>query len=149
MSATLKLRIITPERVVLEQEVEQVTATAVDGQLSILPNHEPLVTPLAIDILQYKYTSPETKHKEEDFAAIMGGVLEVKNNEVTVLSDVAELDTEVDAARAKQAKERAEAEKTTKTDKLDVYVAEMAISRAIARLKATEFRQRKKSRSSM
>ena len=139
--AGLKLRIITPERVVLEQDVDQVTATAVDGQLSILPGHEPIVTPLAIDILHYKTA------KEEDFAAIMGGVLEVKNNEVTVLSNVAELDTEVDVARAHQAKERAEAEKTQKTDKLDVYVAEMAISRAIARMKAAGLRERRRGRS--
>ncbi len=136
----LKLRIVTPERVVLEQEVEQVTATAVDGELSILPDHEPIVTALAIDMLRYKL------NKEEEFAAIMGGILEVKNNEVTILSDVAELDMEVDVARAKQAKERAEAEKTQKTDKLDVYVSELAISRAIARLKAYEFRQRRRGR---
>ncbi len=138
MAASLKLRIVTPERVVLETDVEQVTATAVDGELSILPEHEPLVTALAIDILRYK------TNKEDDFAAVMGGILEVKNNEVTVLSDVAELDTEVDVARAHQAKERAEAEKTTKTDKLDVYVTEMAISRAIARMKAVQLRERRR-----
>ncbi|MBX9687025.1 MAG: ATP synthase F1 subunit epsilon [Candidatus Obscuribacterales bacterium] len=143
MPGTLTLRIVTPERIVLETQVEQVTATSVDGELSILPEHEPLVTALAVDVLRYR------ANREEDFAAIMGGILEVKNNEVTVLSDAAELDTEVDAARAHQAKEKAEAERTQKTDKLDVYVSEMAISRAIARLKATEFRQRKRSSRSM
>lgn len=128
----LKLRIITPERIVLETNVMQVTACAVDGELSILPDHEPLVTPLSIDMLRYK------TEKEEEFAAVMGGILEVKNNEVTVLSDAAELDVEIDQARARQAREKAEAEKTQKTDKLDVYVAELAISRAIARLKTHE-----------
>ena len=143
MPGTLKLRIVTPERIVLEQDVEQVTATSVDGELSILPDHEPLVTALAIDILRYK------KNKEDDYAAVMGGILEVKNNEVTVLSDVAELDTEVDVARAKQAQERAEAEKMQKTDKLDVYASELAISRAIARMKAFEQKQRRRSKGSM
>lgn len=140
MPATLTLRIVTPERVVLEQEVDQVTATSVEGQLSILPEHEPLVTALAIDILQYKHG------KEEDIAAVMGGILEVKNNQVTVLSDAAELDTEIEAERARVAKEKAEAEKLQKTDKLDVYVAEMALSRAIARLKATDLRNIRKGR---
>lgn len=138
MPGQLKLRIVTPERIVLEQEVEQVTATAVDGELCILPDHEPIVTALAIDMLRYKL------NKEEEFASVMGGILEVKNNEVTILSDVAELDTEIDVARAHQARDKAEAEKLTKTDKLDVYMSEMAISRALARLKAFEFRQRRR-----
>lgn len=138
MPGTLKLRIVTPEKVVLETDVEQVTATSVDGELSILPDHEPLVTALAIDTLRYKL------NKEDEFAAVMGGVLEVKNNEVTVLSDLAELDTDIDVAKAHEDKQKAEAEKLQKTDKLDVYVTEMAISRAVARLKAHEFRQRKR-----
>ena len=138
MPGTLKLRIITPEGIVLETDVEQVTATAVDGELSILPDHEPIVTTLAIDMLRYKL------NKEDEFAAVMGGILEVKNNEVTVLSDMAELDADIDAARALDDKARAEAEKMQKTDKLDVYVSELAISRALARLKAHEFKQRKR-----
>lgn len=138
MPGSLKLRIVTPERIVLEKDVAQVTATAVDGELSILPDHEPIVTPLSIDMLRFR------EDKEEEFAAIMGGILEVKNNEVTVLSDAAELDTEIDIARAKQARERAEAEKTQKQDKLDVYVAELALSRALARLRTHEISKTRK-----
>lgn len=136
----LTLRIITPERIVLEEQVDEVTATAIDGELSILPGHEPLVTALKMDVLRY------VANKEDEFAAVMGGILEVKNNEVTVLSDVAELDREIEHARAVQAKERAMAEATQKTDKLDVYVTEMAIGRAMARLKAVEFREQRKRR---
>jgi len=138
MAGTLKLRIVTPERIVLETDVEQVTATSVDGELSILPDHEPLITALAIDMLRYKL------NREDEFAAVMGGILEVKNNEVTILSDMAELDTDIDAAKAHEDKAKAEAEKLQKTDKLDVYVSEMAISRAVARLRAHEFRQRRR-----
>ena len=138
MPGTLKLRIVTPERVVLEQDVEQVTATAVDGELSILPDHEPIVTALAIDMLRYRL------NKEDEYAAVMGGILEVKNNEVTILSDLAELDTEIDVAKAHMDKEKAEAEKLEKSDKLDVYVSELAISRAVARLRVHEFKVRKR-----
>lgn len=138
MAGALNLKIITPERIALEAQVESVQATAVDGELCILPNHEPLVTALAIDMLRYR------AGKEEEVAAVMGGILEVRNNEITVLTDAAELDTEIDVARANVARERAEAEKTQKTDKLDVYVTELAISRAIARLKAVEYRQRRR-----
>ena len=138
MPGTLTLRIVTPERVVLEQEVEQVTATSVDGELSILPDHEPLVTALGIDLLRYKV------NKEDEVAAVMGGILEVRNNQVTILSDAAELDTEIEVERARIAKEKAEAEKLQKTDKIDVYVTEMAIGRAMARMRAVEFRQTRK-----
>lgn len=138
-SNTLTLRIISPDRIVLnDTEVDQVSATAVDGGISILPGHEPLVTALAVDVLTYK------KGNKEESAAIIGGIMEVSKNEVTILTDAAELDAEIDEARASQAKARAEAEKTQKTDKLDVYVSEMALSRAIARLKAAELSRRRK-----
>lgn len=138
MASKFKLNIITPERVVLETEAEKLTATAVDGELTILPNHEPLVTALGIDILRY------TKDGVEESAAVIGGILEVNNEEVHVLSNVAELGVEIDQARANDAKARAEAEKIQKTDKLDTYLTEMALARAIARLKAVEFAQRRK-----
>lgn len=130
--ATLNLKIITPERVVLEDTVDKITAVANDGELTILPGHEPLVTTLAIDVLRYSHKG------EEATAAVIGGILAVNEGSVEVLSDVAELDVEIDEARAHQARSRAEAEKTQRTDKMDVYISEMALSRAIARLKCAE-----------
>jgi F-type H+-transporting ATPase subunit epsilon len=130
MSSTLTLKIITPERVVLEQPVDEVAATAIDGEFAVLPGHIPLVTALANDVLRYKSADGES------IVAILGGILEVNNNTVTVLSDAAELSTEIDEARARQAKERSEAQKSQRIDNIDVYSAEMAFSRAAARLKA-------------
>ncbi|MBX9947609.1 MAG: ATP synthase F1 subunit epsilon [Candidatus Obscuribacterales bacterium] len=137
-AGTLNLKIITPDRIVFEAPVKQVTARAVDGELTILPEHEPLVTALAIDIVEFKGES------SFDTAAVIGGVMEVQDNNVTIVSNVAELDTEIDEARANQAKARLEAERTQKTDKIDVQVAEMALSRAMARLKAVELTKRRK-----
>jgi F-type H+-transporting ATPase subunit epsilon len=164
-AGTMFLKIITPERIVLEAPVKKVTARAVDGELTILPDHEPIVTALAIDIVEFQGES------SFDTAAVIGGVMEVKKGEdalkersareketkekeldniipdatyVTIVSNMAELDTEIDEARAKQAKDRLEAEKTQKTDKLEVQVAEMALSRAMARLKAVELTKRRK-----
>jgi F-type H+-transporting ATPase subunit epsilon len=130
MTTPLTLKIITPERIVLEQPVDEVSATAIDGQFAVLPGHIPLVTALANDVLSYKSGGTES------IVAVLGGILEVSNNTVTILSDAAELASEIDEARARQAKERAEAEKSQKVDKLDVYTAEMSFSRAAARLKA-------------
>jgi len=137
------LKILTPERLVLEQQVDEVAACAIDGEFAVLPNHIPLVTALAFDILRYKAGGSEY------IASVLGGILEVSNNTVTVLSDSAELATEIDEARARQAKERAEAEKTQRTDKLDIYVAEMAFSRAMARLKAADLSRRRHGRDSL
>jgi F-type H+-transporting ATPase subunit epsilon len=132
MANTINLKIITPERIVFESPVDQVTAVSRDGELTILPGHEPLVTTLAIDVMRFK------RQGEEETAAIIGGIMEVSTSEVTIMSDMAELDVEIDETRAKQAKEKAEAEKIQKTDKIDVYVSEMALSRAMARLRAAE-----------
>jgi F-type H+-transporting ATPase subunit epsilon len=134
----LSLKIITPERVVLEKQVESVTATAIDGELQILPHHEPIITALAIGVLRY------SEGKSEETAAVLGGVMEVGENTVTVLSDMAELGTEIDEARAHESAQRAEAEKTQKEDKLELYLAEMALSKAMARLKAAELSKRRR-----
>jgi len=128
----MKLKLITPDKIVMNREVDMVVARGTAGEFAVMPGHEPLVATLAIDVLRF------THQGEEQAAAVLGGILEVRGDEVTILSDVAELADEIDEARAKQAKERAEAEKTQKTDKLDVYTSEMAIGRAIARLKAAE-----------
>ncbi len=136
----LNLKIITPERILLEKEVDEVSATAVDGSFAVLPDHEPLVTALALDVLRYKAKGTE------EVVAVLGGVLEVNNNTVTVLSDAAELGSEIDEARARQAEARAEAEKTQRTDKLELYVTEMALARAMARLKAFHITKRRGSR---
>ena len=138
MAEKLMLKIITPERIVTEQEVDEVVARAHDGELAILPNHQPLLTALTIDIVRYK------RGREEMTAAVIGGVMDVSENEVTVLSDLAELGTEIDEARAHQRKQRAEAEKAQRADNLDVYITEVSISKSIARLKAAEFAKRKR-----
>ena len=138
MTGTMNLKIITPERIVLDRPVDRLIAKGTDGEFEILPNHEPLVATLAIDVLRF-YTG-----NEEDSAAVIGGVLEVSDNQVTVLSDVAELDAEIDISRATQAKEKAEAEKTQRAQNIDVYVTEMAMSKALARIRAADIRQRKR-----
>ncbi len=167
-AGTLNLKIITPERIVFDAPVKQVTARAVDGELTILPDHEPLVTALAIDIVEFRGES------SDETAAVIGGVMEVhkgadhfdKHEEktayskekkaedkrdgdpnatyVTIVTNMAELDTEIDEARALQSKQRSEAEKTQKTDKLEVHLAEMALSKAMARIKAVEMVKRRK-----
>jgi len=138
MAGALNLKIITPDRIVLDEQVEEVSAHAIDGAFQVLPNHEPLITALAVDVIRYKTQGVEHS------AAVMGGLFEVGENNITVLSDLAELDTEIDAARAHDEKAKAEADKITKTDKIDLYLSEMALSKAMARLKAVELGNRRR-----
>lgn len=123
------LKIVTPERVVVEEDVEAFYGKTVDGMIGIKPRHIPLVTPLEIGVMSY------TRNGQKFPLAVMGGLLSTDGQSVTVLSDAAELTTEIDTVRAKQAKERAEAELRKLDDKRDQAVAQQALTRALTRLK--------------
>ena len=99
---SLKLDIVTAERVVYSAEVDEVIAPGVEGQLGILPHHAPLMTTLQAGELRVK------KGGAEDIMAISGGFLEVRPDRVIVLADAAERAEEIDVARAEAAKQRAE-----------------------------------------
>ncbi len=98
----IKFRIVTPERVVFEDEVEQVTMMTRDGEITILPHHIPLVAILQAGELRYK------KNGEEKFIAVSGGFAEMRaDSALTVLADTAEHAHEIDMSRAEAAKIKA------------------------------------------
>lgn len=125
----MRLKIVTPERVVVEEEVEAVYGNAVDGSIGILPHHIPMATPLAIGVLSYVREG----HKLP--LAVMGGVLYTDGGNVVVLSDAAELSDEIDVVRAQKAKERAEASLRSHEDAYDAAQVRQALARALVRLK--------------
>lgn len=127
-----RLEIVTPESKVFNDDIYLVIAPGAEGELGILPDHAPLITPLKMGILRIK-------QDEKDFnVAISGGFLEVKNSKVTVLATTAEKAEEIDVARAEAAKVRAEQRLAAKTPDIDVARAEVALKRAINRLKAAQ-----------
>jgi F-type H+-transporting ATPase subunit epsilon len=129
----LKIDIVTAERVVYSAEVDEVIAPGVEGQLGILPHHAPLMTILQAGELVVK------KGGEEEIMAISGGFLEVRPDRVIVLADQAERAEEIDAARAEEAKKRAEARlKEKRTAGADEAMAEAALRRALVRLSVAE-----------
>ncbi len=123
------LKIVTPERVVVETEVESFVGKTVDGMIGIQSRHIPLVTPLAIGIMSY------TQNGKKYPLAVMGGMLSTDGKQVTVLSDAAELSREIDTVRANRAKERAEAELRQLTDRREIALAQESLTRALTRLK--------------
>lgn len=139
--AKLKFEILTAERMVLaEDEVDAVVAPGVEGELAILPNHAPLITMLQIGELRIR------KGGEERSLFVSGGFLEVHNNKVTVLADVAERAEEIDVERAEEARRRAEERLKARPPDLDLAKAEAALRRATYRLRIAEkYRRRRES----
>ena len=137
--SSLKLDIVTAERVVYSEDVDTVIAPGVEGQLGILPHHAPLMTMLQAGELVAR------KGGQEEIIAISGGFLEVRPDRVIVLADQAERAEEIDMARAEAAKKRAEERlRDRKVVGLDEARAEAALRRALTRLSVAEKIQRRR-----
>ena len=133
----LTLEIVTAERQVLaEENVDMVIAPAIDGEVGILPHHAPLITVLQIGELRLK------KGSDEQSIIIAGGFLEVLNDKVTILADVAERLEEIDVAAAEQARSRAEETLRNREQLGDSAGAEAALRLATLRLRVGTRRRR-------
>lgn len=130
MSKKLNLKIITPQKILLEEEVDAVYSISTDGQFGILPDHISYMTPLDVGVTEY------IKDSKKEFISTIGGILQVKDNVVMILSDNAELGEQIDITRANAAKERAETRLRTGATDVDADRAQTALSRAIARIHA-------------
>ncbi|EFM09085.1 ATP synthase F1, epsilon subunit [Paenibacillus curdlanolyticus YK9] len=126
--STLLLEIVTPERKVYAQEVNMVSVKGADGELGILPNHIPLVTPLRIAPVVIK------KDGATETLAVSGGFIEIRKDKVVILAESAELAGDIDLARAEASKERAEQRLSAKRDEVDYRRAELALQRALNRI---------------
>ncbi|MBU0545981.1 F0F1 ATP synthase subunit epsilon [Patescibacteria group bacterium] len=128
----LKFQIVTPERVVFEDEVDQVTMMTSDGEITVLPHHLPLVSVLRPGELRYK------KVGEDLVMAVSGGFVEVRpDNTLVVLADTAELAHEIDVSRAEIAKAKAEKlmQEVRSKEDVDYATLQVNLERALTRLK--------------
>lgn len=128
--STFLLEIVTPERKVYAEQVNMVSVKGAEGELGILPNHIPLVTPLKIAPITVK------KQGSKDVViAVNGGFMEVRKDKVVILAESAELPEQIDIDRAKAAKDRAEKRLAdTKQDNVDFKRAEASLQRALNRI---------------
>ena len=134
----LKFEIVTAERVVYSDDVDIVIAPGVEGQMGILPSHAPLLTTLQPGELVVR------KDGEETAMFVSGGFLEIMQDRVTVLADVAERAEEIDVARAEEAKRRAEERLKERPAEMDLAAAEAALLRSLMRLRVAERRRKKR-----
>jgi F-type H+-transporting ATPase subunit epsilon len=136
--AKIRLDIVTAERLVYSEEVDEVVAPGVEGQLGILPHHASLMTMLKPGELTVK------KDGDELNLAISGGFMEVRPDHVIILADAAERAEEIDVSRAEEARKRAqEALAGVQAGAIEAqFSAEAALQRAMARLKVAQRRRR-------
>jgi len=127
----LHLKIITHAKIVFDADVDEIYSRAEDGEFGVLLNHIPFTCPLDIGV-----TKIVTNGKSEHFTT-MGGIFQLKDNQALILTQSAEHGSDIDVARAKDAKERAEERLAVSTEDLDVKRAEIALARAMVRLKAS------------
>jgi F-type H+-transporting ATPase subunit epsilon len=138
MAATLptkiKLEIVTPDRLLLSEEVDEVSIPGSEGYLGILPGHLPLLTLLGIGILSYR------KGTEKHVYSVSGGFAEVLPDRVIIIADTLERPEEIDPNRAREAKERAEKQLASSQDSGGVERSMEALLRATARLQVSQTR---------
>ncbi len=127
----MHLKIITNEKIVFDEDVDEVYTKTTDGEIGILKNHVPVMAALDIGVTK------AIKNNEPKYFTTMGGVFQFKDDNALILTTTAERGDEIDVARAKEALKRAQARLAEADAELDAKRAEAAVARAMARLKAT------------
>lgn len=132
---TIKVDVITPEKLTFSDEVDFIAAPAVDGEVGILPHHAPLLTRLGFGQLRI------TKGNTVRHLAVSGGFMEVQaGSQVSIFAETAEMAHEIDSERAMQALERAKSAIQNQKNLSDAELAEAeaALARAIVRIKVAQ-----------
>ena len=133
----LLLEIVTPDRALVREEVDEIQLPGAEGYFGILPGHAPLLATLKVGELWYRIG------QERHDLAIAGGFVEVLPDRVTVLAQIAERAQEIDMARAEAARTRAQERLGRPSADLDVDRARIALTKALIRLQvATRARTR-------
>lgn len=131
MASTFLLEIVTPDKNFFKEEVEMVIVRGMAGDIGIMANHTPVVTPLQIGRIRIKKAN-ESNYME---AAVSSGYIQVTKEKATIVVDSAEWPHEIDIQRAEASKKRAEGIiGDVDVDEADVLRAEIALKKAINRL---------------
>src|SRR5262245_39299146 len=125
---TITLTIVTPERSVVKDEVDELQIPGAEGYFGVLPGHAPLFSELKVGEVSYR------KGDRWTFLAVAWGFVEVLPNQVRILAETAERAQEIDLDRATRAKQRAEERIARGGDEIDYNRAMVALERAIVRI---------------
>jgi len=123
------LEIVTPERVVVSEEVEEVVLPGIEGEFGVLPGHIPFLTALKVGELVYRGQEGAAQH-----LAVSWGYVEVTADSVKVLAETAEKATEIDTKRAEMAREEAEKILTAGKDDPEYEKAKVTLEKSVIRV---------------
>ena len=128
LPAHLHLEIVSADRSLVNEQVDEVQIPGAEGYLGVLPGHTPLLTTLQVGQLWYR------QGQEKHFLAIAFGFAEIQPDRVTILAEIAERADEIDVARAEAAKKRAEERLSKPTVDIDFERARIALLKSLIRL---------------
>ncbi len=129
MAATLRLEIVTPEAKTYSEDVDMVTLPGVEGEMGIFPMHVPLMTQIVPGEIIVR------KNGQEFHLAVGEGFVEITQERVAVLTDMAIRAENIDEAKAEEARQRAEARLSEKLDDEENAMVSAALAQSLAQLK--------------
>jgi F-type H+-transporting ATPase subunit epsilon len=131
----LILEIVTPDRRVVREEVDEVVCPGIEGEFGVLPGHTPFLTALKIGELNYRIGDLRK------YIAITWGYAEVDADRVEILADMAETAEEIDLRRAEEAKAKAEAKLRGQPEEVEFDKAQVSLEKAVIRMQVAGKRE--------
>lgn len=131
-SSTFRLKIIAPERIFYDDDVNMAELNTSEGEIGVLPQHIPLTTIVAPGILTI------SKDGEKKQAALLDGFVEIQKTSVTILAEACEWPDEIDTNRAMEARVRAERRIKSGEAEINLVRAELALKKSLIRLELAE-----------
>ena len=130
--AHLRLEIVTPDRRVVRDDVDEVEIPGTEGYFGVLPGHTPMLASLTVGELWYR------KGQEKEYLSIAFGFAEVLPDRVTILAQLAERAAEIDRDRAEEERKRAEARLTESKAGVDYEMARASLMKALTRIQVSQ-----------
>ena len=129
----MNIKVITSSSIKTIEDVERLHLNTIEGEITILPRHYPLIT--AIDVSKITFIKGKD---EKRYAFASNGILNVKESEVILLLNAFEFKEDIDVNRAESSKQRAEERINSKNEKIDMVRAEASLKRALLRIKIAQ-----------
>jgi F-type H+-transporting ATPase subunit epsilon len=135
MAEKIKIQVVTPDKIVVDDEANIVMAPGADGEFGVLSGHTPFLTSLQVGTVHYR-----DANNQERFIFVNGGFAETLPDKVTILAESAERKRDIDKTRAQEAVKRAEERiaNAERDESIDIERARAALARALWRLKLAE-----------
>ena len=130
LPTSIELQIVTPDKLLVREQVDEVEIPGTEGYFGVLPGHTPMLASLAVGEMWYR------KGQEKQYLSLAYGFCEVLPERVTILALLAERAEDIDPARAEEAKKRAE-QRLAHLKDIDYERARIALAKSLARLQAS------------